>query len=47
MKIIRHKPKNSVTSSAYLPAVEVQTGNIKQLLVSEQGTKDQVKKERL
>jgi hypothetical protein len=26
MKIIRHKPKNGVTSGAYFPAVEVQAG---------------------
>tara|TARA_R100000935_G_scaffold2632_4_gene7062 strand:- start:8781 stop:9182 length:402 start_codon:yes stop_codon:yes gene_type:complete len=46
MKIIRHKPKNSVTSGAYFPAVEVQLENIKQLFVSGQGTKDPVSGER-
>lgn len=40
MKIIRHKPQNSVTSGPYFPAVEVQEGNIKQLYISGQGTKD-------
>tara|TARA_R100000935_G_scaffold37437_1_gene58492 strand:+ start:548 stop:949 length:402 start_codon:yes stop_codon:yes gene_type:complete len=46
MKIIRHKPKNSVTSGAYFPAVEVHEGYIKQLFVSGQGTKDPVTGER-
>ncbi|WP_026838486.1 RidA family protein [Gillisia sp. JM1] len=46
MKIIHHKPKNSVTSGPYFPAVEVQEDNIKQLFVSGQGTKDPVTGER-
>jgi 2-iminobutanoate/2-iminopropanoate deaminase len=46
MKIIRHKPKDSVTSGPYFPAVEVQEGYIKQLFVSGQGTKDPVTGER-
>lgn len=40
MKIIRHKPQGSVTSGPYFPAVEVQEGNIRQLFVSGQGTKN-------
>lgn len=46
MKIIRHKPQDSVTSGPYFPAVEVQEGNINQLYVSGQGTKDPVTGER-
>ena len=46
MKIIRHKPKNSVVSGSYYPAVEIQTGSIKQLFTSGQGTKDPLTDER-
>ena len=46
MKIIRHKPENSVISGSYSPAVEIRTGSIRQLFTSGQGTKDPTTNER-
>ena len=40
MKINRLKPKNSITSGAYFPAVEIAHKDYKQLFISGQGTKD-------
>ncbi len=42
MKVIRHQPGGTSPSGAYVPAVEIQSGALRQLFVSGQGTKDPV-----